>query len=183
MACTATVTATGLIAAIATVETQQEITNIHLQGLLDILQEGTSGTWPLTKMAVALTTIATAMGTIAGAIASGKVQIVITELPAGLSDDLLGIANTICKDGYVLPLADRVSADVTPSVAQRIVQAIGLDPPFGDLGAIGDRMGPTPSDAQCQATDAAWAPEPGTANIAEAIDQLGYLGSPVPGGL
>jgi hypothetical protein len=168
MGCTVTVDMSGLLTRLDTMNT----TLNSIQSDLAALAAATA----LGDLATLLTGSGSPLATLASAIVSGVLQAAFTgsSSPATSIDNL---RKALVPDGYTLTLSERIAADKSPSLAQRILQADN-DPMFTDLGALADRIAPLPTDVQCDAVDDAWSTQPTTDNLADNIESLQFGAQP-----
>jgi hypothetical protein len=151
---------TGILAKLDTM-------NGHLQVIADSLSGNTYG-------AVA-GSLANFIGSINGAIVSNEFAVNLGTGPNDLENQVKLLRQALVPDGFQLTLSERIAADKSASLAQRIVQDDANDPAHTDLGAIADRISCKPSDVQCDAADNAWqnpTPQPSTPNLSDAIADL-----------
>lgn len=174
MACTVTVDMTGLLAKLDTM-------NTHLADINASLVAMVSGN-AIGAIANVLSGPESAIVKLGAAVISSVLQTASGDSPIDYRDDLIALRRAIKADADINSLANRIVADDSPSLGQRILQSEN-DEIFGDVGCLSDRLGPLPFDNQVEATNVAWALSPGTQNVAEAIDDLDFHGYPIPGGL
>lgn len=175
MTCTVTVDMTGILAKLDTM-------NAKLAIIADALSTNTysavAGSVP-----AALLALGSFSASASAAIISNEFSVNLGTGAGDLENQVKLLRQALVPDGFHLTLSERIAADQAPSLAQRIVDYPEADPFFLNIGTIGDRIGPTPTDSQADATDQAWTNSPGTQNLAEALYDLGFWGDPVPGGL
>ena len=163
MACTVTVD-TAFATLLGEIVTALNDINTTLQAMNNPATAG--------SVAYALATFNTFSASLLSVSGSAQLNIGLGSSIGGSGNELTLLRQALVADGFTIPGFDRISPDHSASLAQRIVQDDVYDPTHSNLGALGDRVSPKPTDVQCDAEDLAWSTNPGTDNVADQIADL-----------